>query len=819
MYIKQLTSTQFAGLKDLDLNFDKGLNVILGANESGKSTIINALFSVLFTSSSLKKNRSDDKGFLARYMPHPSGDFIEGSVLFSINELEYKLSRQWGNNHSISLKKPDGSMITVETDIDDLMQDIFELGPKTYQNIVFARQSQLKEMLHKLRERETMHSVNSLLREAVMNLDGVSVDGLQADIDGELEELLKRWDYDNKRPRDNKIFKTGVGKVLDSYYKKEKLRQEMQRVFNIEQELHNIGQQLHECESKNNIINLELKKLEPLEEDIIKRAVIEPRLNGLRKHSSELKAIAKQWPALETDYRNQASIGPDLLKQLEQTKAEENAHRSQKEKETLTKTLKTVEDNQQLLGKLNATRQGLVVISDEDIKKLEALNQSINTAATAMRAGRMLASVQKQADLEVWITRDLENETRLMESQISVNGYLKIRLGEMAEIEVKSGEFDFEQIKADYTRSQTAFVELLETLGVKDLDEARSIKNRLDEINHQIKSTQQLTARLLGGQKEEELKTRLQELGTIDSTRPLPVIQQERQAIENRIIKIKAGLITSHNKLQEWQEKYTNQAQLLDTIIDQEVEIRGLEEQLGKLQPLPPGIINAGEFRSHLKSLRDKLKQGETEYRQRWIDHDAKERELPEESYEEMKLQYEIAEQEFGKNQLRADKLLKIREVFTETLAEMGSDSLQPLADSFSRYLSSTTRGNYKVGLIEEDFDLGLIRYDEVRIPVNLLSSGTYDSVALALRFALLEHIFQAGQGWAVLDDCLVDLDSERRGEAVRIIREYAHENQVIFTTCSLETAQLLGGKTIRLSGEATKSLPSNAPIQAENES
>lgn len=810
MYIKQLTSTQFAGLKDLNLKFDKGLNVILGDNESGKSTIINALFSVLFTSSSLKKNRSDDKEFLTQYMPHPSGDFIEGTVLFSINDLEYKLSRQWGNNNSIFLKKPDGSIITVEADIDDLMKDIFELGPKTYQNIVFARQSQLKEMLYKLRDRETMNSVNSLLREAIMNLDGVSVDELRADIDRELEELLKRWDYDNKRPQNNKIFKTGVGKVLASYYKKEKLRQEMQRVFNIEQELHNIGQQLHECESKNNIINLELKEMEPLEEDIIKRAIIEPRLNALRNHSSELKAIANQWPALETEYRNQAGILPDLLKQLEQTKAEENAQRSQKEKETLTQTLKTVEDNQHLLGKLNATRQSMAIISGQDIKKLEVLNQSINSASTAMKAGQMLATVQKQADLEVWITRDLENETRLIESQINANGYLKIRLGEMAEIEVKSGEFDFEQIKADHTRSQTAFVELLETLKVKDLDEARSIKNRLDEINRQITSAEQLTAKLLGGQKDEEMKTRLQELGTIDSTRPLPVIQQEREELENRIIKIKAGLITSNNKLQEWQEKYTNQAQLLDAIVDQEVEKRGLEEQLGKLQPLPQGIINAGEFRSHLKSLRDKLKHGEVELRQHWKDRDAKERELPEESYEELKLQYEIAEKEFGKNQLRVGKLLKIREALAETLAEMGSDSLQPLIDSFSRYLSSTTLGNYKVGLIEEDFDLGLIRYDEVRIPVNLLSSGTYDSAALALRFALLEHIFQAGQGWVVLDDCLVDLDSDRRGEVVRIIREYANENQVIFTTCSLDTAQLLGGNTIRVSGGMTKSLPPN---------
>jgi exonuclease SbcC len=246
-------------------------------------------------------------------------------------------------------------------------------------------------------------------------------------------------------------------------------------------------------------------------------------------------------------------------------------------------------------------------------------------------------------------------------------------------------------------------------------------------------------------------------------------------------------------------KNYQSQEHLLNAIVGREVELNGMKVALDKLQTLPAGFGNTMEFRLHIKSLRDELKQLGEELRRNWHEHDVKERELPEESYEELKLQYEIAGQELAKNLARAQTFMHLKEAFSDTLAAMDANSFQPLIAAFSKYLSQTTRGNYRLGRLDEHFNLSMIRQDEVRMPINLLSSGTYDSVALALRFALLEQIFLGRDGFVVLDDCLVDLDAARRGEAVNIIKEYARQNQVIFTTCSRETARLLGGNTIEL--------------------
>ena len=49
MKIRSFSTEQFAGITDRSISFSDGINVILGNNESGKSTIINAMYHALNT--------------------------------------------------------------------------------------------------------------------------------------------------------------------------------------------------------------------------------------------------------------------------------------------------------------------------------------------------------------------------------------------------------------------------------------------------------------------------------------------------------------------------------------------------------------------------------------------------------------------------------------------------------------------------------------------------------------------------------------------------------------------------------------------------
>ena len=66
MYIKSYSCKRFAGIKDKDISFEKGISVILGPNEAGKSTIIKSIAGLLKYEGSIKIDSMDNKTLEAK---------------------------------------------------------------------------------------------------------------------------------------------------------------------------------------------------------------------------------------------------------------------------------------------------------------------------------------------------------------------------------------------------------------------------------------------------------------------------------------------------------------------------------------------------------------------------------------------------------------------------------------------------------------------------------------------------------------------------------------------------------------------------------
>ena len=232
MKIKRVRCEQFAGIKDMDICFSDGLNILFGKNESGKSTMVEVLYHTLFQD--IKLDKRTDKEFVNRYFPGETvemhrGTAIDGTVYFETEQGEYRLTKEWDKDGgSCKLVTPEDAIIRNAEEVRNILKEILIYGKGIYHQVIFApqirQQAALMSLLSKTSEVKKDKKTDLDIREeilsgvtgAVMEYDGISVEKVEK----KLEEMLKiygsRWDFENNLPEGGRKhgvenpWKTGV---------------------------------------------------------------------------------------------------------------------------------------------------------------------------------------------------------------------------------------------------------------------------------------------------------------------------------------------------------------------------------------------------------------------------------------------------------------------------------------------------------------------------------------------------------------------------------------------------------------------------------
>lgn len=804
MYIKSYSCTRFAGLSNKNIEFQKGLNVILGPNESGKSTIINGIHSTLFKDIRLRRNLSADKDFIHRYMPKPDGDFIDGKLVISLEGRKYELGKEWGVNEEIHFVTPDGNIMKNEESIKEELSKLLLYGEGTYSNIVFAKQKDLKVSLSNIMENsELTNEINSLLRKSMMELDGVSIDHLQKRIEDELEKVYKRWDIDRSCPMNNRgvsnPYKNGLGEILESYYEKENLALLMEEAEESEKRFESICDEISKLESRIDKLRVKKEKLEKIEEDINSRLVLNGELKFINRELEDLIDANREWPKaslLLEQYKDSLLEIEEKRKGLDIEKASST---KVEKKKSLERKLENLEEIDSKMDEVVKDIEETPKITKEDIEKITKVQKKILTLDTSMAAGVMMGELKSSTDRIIWITRDFGQREKLeVNKEFQAKGLINITLEDKMELEIRTGEFDFKELKKEYDQLVLEEKEILEDLGIKTLEEGKLNLEKLSQLDNERKSLEGEKNIILDSWTMEGLLKEIEGLQGIENLREISEIDRELELISVEERDLLVNKRTKENQVEKWEEKYQDEDNLLDILIDRRSMEREKRKELEKLAPLPEEFNSPEEFKKTLEQIKLDFEEGQgnlVDLREEY--HDAK-NQLLDISYEEIHRSYVEADERFNRDIEKGKNLQEVQKVFIQTKEDLDKNPMESLVKEFSRVLSLITSETYKTGHINEDFNIKL-KNPKGEIPMDLLSAGTYDSVVLALRFALLKHIFQDRKGYVVLDDCLVDLDPMRKEESVKLIKDFARENQVIFTTCDPETAKLLGGSTIEL--------------------
>ncbi|MDE5746491.1 MAG: AAA family ATPase, partial [Acetatifactor sp.] len=243
MKIKRVECDQFAGVQGRELAFDNGLNIVVGDNESGKSTMVDLIYQILFKD--VKLDGRSDSDFMDKYFPKkvsgPQGDVIDGVLVFETANGTYKLKKEWEKGEgSCRLTLPDGTSIKGDLAVNEVLAGELKHRAGVYNEIVFASQKRnqiaVESIMRVLSKKtdslsETRADLTDTLTQVSLETGGVSLEKIEKTLKENMNYLIGRWDRSAdapeggaKRATYKNAWTMGAGLVGKAYYEMDRVR-------------------------------------------------------------------------------------------------------------------------------------------------------------------------------------------------------------------------------------------------------------------------------------------------------------------------------------------------------------------------------------------------------------------------------------------------------------------------------------------------------------------------------------------------------------------------------------------------------------------
>ena len=136
-------------------DFPDGINAVIfllhkpvgQGSISNMITIINLIYRLLYQKSKIKRNETEGKDFLARFMPsNGKGDVIDGTLVFTTEEGQFSLHKEWGEACLCELIDSNGDHIRKEETIREILDDKLVYKQGLYKDVVFVSQKNQADM-------------------------------------------------------------------------------------------------------------------------------------------------------------------------------------------------------------------------------------------------------------------------------------------------------------------------------------------------------------------------------------------------------------------------------------------------------------------------------------------------------------------------------------------------------------------------------------------------------------------------------------------------------------------------------------------------
>lgn len=793
MKITNISCTQFAGTRDRNISLADGINVIYGKNESGKSTLVNLLSRTLFQNA--KINGRTDKEFCNLYFPgskkgsNIQGDFADGKITFETKNGTYTLSKEWGSGSDsrCMLSTPDGDIRDQEK-INEILREELFYGEGVYSDMLFSSQrntdTSLQTILDVSKKTDAKEEITDVISQAFAESDGISLDSIEQKIAENIKAIEgKHWNFENEAPERKSgggQWVKDVGEVLAAYYKLEDAKNIIEEISELEESADHAAE---EYNKKDNEFNEAKEAYEAFNDYAGSLQLIKEKKDSVKRIGDDIekrREVLEKWPDFINKYKKAETLKNEKISR---------------------ELLDKYDSAKEIYNDLNKLKSNIPEHQPDEteIKQVKNAQKKIFSLENKLCGMNIVAGINMLGGNNIEILSVRTGEAiEISEDNAHITEAVKITIPGVMEMQLAPADIDVDATRKQIATQEQIVNEVLSKYEVEDLDELEElVKSAVDKKN-EIANRERDLNYLLGDKEYEDLEAEAKK--TAADIRP-------KEAIENDINElcgkndIKDFSTEKKTLIESYEKDYISIDNLKTEIGKLEEELKNAKDAVSKTENIPEEYLGISDPEEHLKNLK---KDWDDKYEVRDGALRAKEGTASKLEERRNKLSvdpeenYKKAELAFNEQKELLEHWKHIEEVFRNLKEEIDNNPMQDVAESFTRYLNVISDGKVSSEFPKADkLDMNIYSDDKL-LDYGKLSEGTKETVSLAFRLAVLDHLFPDGGGVIVFDDSFANMDAERVTQSCSLIKECAKKHQVIFLTCREEYLGMLNGNEIR---------------------